>query len=184
MALPEFCVDMFSRRRFLATFMGAAGSFFAGCLSEEPDTRDTSTATPTETCAAQDPPAPTDAATTPRSYPDRPVELTTETVEEFLKGYETAYQYNDALAANPNKIGRTNQITVRIHSVSVTSQPDGFTANVSGQFQSDIIDSGTPTTTPETPTETPLPMGHGPVEASYTVTERTLSREGVVLECW
>jgi hypothetical protein len=153
---------------------------FAGCLSAQSGTTDT----PTDTCTAHEPPPPTDGATSPRSYPDRPSELTAETVEKFLTAYETAYQYNDALAANPNKIGRTNAITVRIQSVSVTSEPDGFTATVSGQFQSDIIDAEPSTTTPETPTETPLPMGHGPIEASYTVTERKLSRESTVRECW
>lgn len=175
---------MYSRRRLLAACIGGAGTVFAGCLSEQPATADTPTETPTETCTAQDPPAPSDAATPPRSYPDRPAQLTKETVKEFLNAYETAYQYNDALAANPNKIGRTNEITVRIRSVSVTSEPDGFTATVSGQFQSDIIDAEPSTTTPETQTETPLPMGHGPVEASYTVTERKLRREGIVRECW
>lgn len=205
MHLPKFCFDMHSRRRILAACIGAAGTVFAGCLSEQPGTKDTPKVTPTgptdtlkdtptssagtptdtltETCIAQEPPAPTDAATSPRSYPDRPAELTTESIKEFLEAYETAYQYNDALSANPNKIGRTNEITVRIHSISVSSEPERFTANVSGQFQSDIINAGTPKT-PETPTETPLPMGHGPVEASYTVKKRKLSREGVVLECW
>jgi hypothetical protein len=184
MTLSEFYLDMHSRRRILAGVIGAAGTVFAGCLSEQPGTTDTSTDTPTETCTARDPPAPTDAATSPRSYPERPAELTTETIKGFLKTYEVAYQYNDVLAANPNKIGRTNEITVRIQSVSVTSEPSGFTANVSGHFQSDIIDAEDATTIPGTSTETPLPMGHGPVEVSYAITERKLSREGVVLECW
>lgn len=175
---------MYSRRRLLSACIGAAGPFFAGCLSEQPGATDKHPDTPTETCTAQDPPAPIDGATSPRSYPDRPAELTSYTVKEFLTAYETAYQYNDALAANPNKIGRTNEITISIQSVSVTSESDGYTATVSGQFQSDIIDLETSTTTPETPTETPLPMGHGPIEASYTVTEPKLSREGIIRECW
>jgi hypothetical protein len=175
---------MYSRRRLLAACIGGAGTVIAGCLSEQPGSTNTSSDTPTDPCTAQDPPAPSDAAAPPRSYPDRPAELTKETIKQFLTAYENAYQYNDALAANPDKIGRTNEITIRIHSVSVTSESDGFTATVSGQFQSDIIDTDPSTTTPETQTETPLPMGHGPVEASYTVTERKLRREGTVRECW
>lgn len=128
---------MHSRRRFLAACAGAAGPVLAGCLSGQSGTTDT----PTDTCTAQDPPAPTNGATSPRSYPDRLPELIAETVEEFLTAYETAYQYNDALAANLNKIGRTNEITVRIQSASVTSESDGFTATVSGRFQPDIIDA-------------------------------------------
>lgn len=178
------------------TFLRGAGStgtlIVAGCLSDQQastetatDTAtETATDTATETCSAQDPPAPTDAATAPRSYPDRPAELTTESLREFLEAYEKAYQYNDALAANPNKIGRTNEITIFIESVSVTSETDGYSAVVSGQFQSDIRDPGTPETTPETPTETPLPMGRGPIEASYMITDRKLRREGIVTECW
>lgn len=168
-----------SRRRILTACLGAAGPLLAGCASEPPG----GTATPTDTCSATAPPDPTDAATSPRSYPDRPPTLTTDTLTEFLGAYERAYRYNDALAADPNKIGRTNELTVRVRSVSVTSDPDQFTATVSGQLQWDIIDTED-TSTPETPTETPLPMGHGPFEASYVVTDRKLRREGVVVECW
>lgn len=179
---------MYSRRRTLKACIGIAGTLSAGCLSGQAGTTDTSTNTPTDEptaeCNARDPPAPTDAATSPRSYPDRPIELTSETVREFLTAYETAYQYNDALAENPNKVGRTNEITIRIQSVSVTKEGDGFTATVTGEFQSDFIDTETATSTPETPTMTPLPMGHGPIEASYTVTERRLLRERTSLECW
>jgi len=176
-----------SRRRVLRVCVGTAGALLAGCLSQQPGTSETATGTPTtaptdtptETCSAQDPPAPTDAATAPRSYPDRPAELTTDTVEEFLDAYESVYQYNDALAANPEKIGRTNEIRVAIESVSVTADDNGFTAEVSGQFYSEILDTDS-----ETTPETPLPMGRGPVGATYTVTERALVRDGVVVEYW
>ena len=59
-----------------------------------------------------------------------------------------------------------------------------FTATVSGQYESDFLDTSASTVTPETPTETPLSAGHGPFEASYVLTERLLRREGVVHECW
>jgi hypothetical protein len=184
MGFTAFRSAMNSRRQLLTAGAGAAGIVLAGCLSGQSGTTDVPTDTSTETCTAQPPPAPTAAATSPRSYPARPAALTTETVAEFLEAYETAYQYNDALAANPNKIGRTNELTVRIQSVSVTPERDGFAADVRGQFQSSIVDVDSSTSTPETPTGTPLPMGRGPVEASYRVTERKLLREGVVRECW
>ena len=75
--------------------------------------------------------------------------------------------------------GRTNEIRVAIESVSVTADDNGFTAEVSGQFYSEILDTDS-----ETTPETPLPMGRGPVGATYTVTERALVRDGVVVECW
>lgn len=173
-----------SRRRFLVACTGTAGALFAGCISGTRGGTGTDTPSPTATCSAKDPPAPTDAATSPQSYPDRPSELTTETVRQFLREYESAYQYNHALAANPDKIGRTNEFTVHVQSVSVDTNDGQLTAEVSGQLQSDIIDHGTGTTTPETTTETPLPMGHGPFEASYVVTDRELRRDSVIVECW
>ena len=176
---------MHSRRRLLVALAAAAGTTFAGCLSGATDstgTGDSDTETPD--CTATSPPNPTDAATSARSYPDRPTELTSESMEEFLSAYERAYQYNDALAASPNKIGRTNEFTVFVQSVSVDAQDGRFTATVSGQYESDFLDTSASTTTPETPTETPLPAGHGPFEASYVLTERLLRREGVVHECW
>lgn len=173
-----------SRRRLLVACTGTAGAMFAGCLSGPSGGTDTETTSPTTTCSATAPPAPTDAATSARSYPDRPPELTTETVRGFLTEYERAYQYNDALAANPDKIGRTNEFAVDVRSVSIENDDDQFTAEVGGQLRSDIVDSGTGTTTPETPTETPLPMGHGPFETSYVMTGRELRREAVVVECW
>lgn len=174
---------MISRRGILRACIGTAGASLAGCLSGSPHGTASSTGTSPTSCSADDPPAPSNAATPPRSYPERPAELTTESVEDFLRAYEQAYQYNDALAANPDKIGRTNEFTVDVRSVSVTPRDDRFTAEVSGELQTDFLQSES-ATTPTTETETPLPAGHGPFEASYVVTVRRLSREGVVLECW
>lgn len=199
---------MRSRRQFITVFAGGVAMISTGCLWGQPGSSETSTETPTEmstttptapstttpterptetpteTCVARDPPEPTDAATAPRPYPDQPAELTTETVEEFLETYESAYQYNDQLAANPDKIGRTTEIIVSIRSVTVTSETDGFTAEVTGRLRSDFIVTETPTETPEPPTETPLPIMNVPIDTHYTVTERRLIREGVVLACW
>jgi hypothetical protein len=86
------------------------------------------------------------------------------------------------LAAHPDKYGHTNELTVRVREVDVEVDGDRYTAAVSGQLQTDFAegDGGTP----ETPTETSLPAGHGPFEASYVVTERWLRRDGTTLECW
>lgn len=182
---------MYSRRRLLAACV-AVGTALAGCStsidgngpgggnSDEPN----GSPTETDVCSAADPPRPTDAETDPQSYPDRPTDITPETLEPFLESYERAYRYNDMVASHPDKYGRTNEVTVRIDSVAVDAVDEGFTATVSGQVQTDFIDTETPTGTPETATETPLPIGHRPFETSYTVTERELERTGVTLECW
>lgn len=105
-----------------------------------------------------------------------------ETVQSFLETYERVYQYNAALREYRKKLGRTNDLTVYVRSVSVESENNQFTATVEGELQWGIIEAGT--TTPETPTETPLPMGHGPFEASYVVQSSELRRGEVTVECW
>jgi hypothetical protein len=185
---------MRSRRSVLAACV-AVSAAVAGCTtsldgngggSGDGDDPNGTMASPTDTdvCSAADVPYPTDAATDPRSYPDRPDSLAPGTLEPFLESYEQAYLYNEMVASNPNKYGRTNEITVRIRSVAVDGGEAGFTATVSGRIQTDFIDPETPTETPETATDTPLPIGHRPVETSYTVTDRKLERNGVTLECW
>lgn len=171
-----------SRRRLLATCAGTAGFIFPGCLSESSDGPGTNSPNQTDSCSASDPPAPTDGAASSRTYPDRPDELTVESVRSFLESYESVYQYNAALRENPEKLGRTNDVTVYVRSVSVASEDNQFTAHVEGELQWEIIEPGT--TTPETPTETPLPMGHGPFEASYVVQNSELRRGAVTVECW
>lgn len=103
-------------------------------------------------------------------------------MKQFVAAYERAFQYNDALAANPRKIGRTNELTVLIDTVSVTDGENGFDATVEGTWQSDFTD-WTPAATPTTPTATPLPAGHAPFETSYFVDGLVVRREGVVHEC-
>jgi len=44
----------------------------------------------------------------PRSYPDRPFELTAETVRSFLESYESVYLYSTQLREHPEMLGRTN----------------------------------------------------------------------------
>lgn len=151
----------------------------AGCLSG-PTGEPTGTAT--EACSANDRPKPTASVATPDAYPERPTELSIESVRQFLDAYEHTYRYNEILAAHPDKYGRTNELTVRVEEVSVDGDGDRYTATVSGQLQVDFADGASGS--PETPTETPLPAGHGPFEASYVVTGRRLRRDGTVLECW
>jgi hypothetical protein len=140
-----------------------------------------STPSPAGSCSAVGPPRPTTAETPPEPYPDRPSQLSTETVESFVRAYERSYQYNEQLAAHPDKIGRLNDLDVSILDATVESEGERFTAVVSGQRNFGIVETSD---TPTTPTRTPLPIGHGPFEVSYALTDRAVSREGSVVECW
>jgi len=184
---------MHSRRRVLAACV-AVSTAVAGCATSingngsenENESSDGTTPSPTDTdvCSTTDAPYPTDAATDPQSYPDRPADLSPGTLKPFLESYERTYRYNDVVASNPDKYGRTNEVTVRVESVTVEAGSEEFTATVSGQVQTDFIHAETATDTPETATDTPLPIGHRPFETGYTVTERALERNGVTLACW
>lgn len=149
---------------------------FTGCLRGGNDP-----ATATDSCTASEPPKPSNAAGTPRSYPSKPDELTAETVVSFAAAYEKAYRYNEALAEYPDKMGRTNDADISIQEPTADAADGGYAVEVSGQVNYQILDA---TETPETPTETPLPMAHQPFETAYVVTDRRLRREGVVVECW
>ena len=86
------------------------------------------------------------------------------------------------VSEHPEKIGRLNDLDVSINEVSVKREEGQFSIEMSGQANTGITtgssDSG------GTPTQTPLPMGHFPFEAAYTVSERGVRREGTVYECW
>ena len=179
-----------SRRTALATCIATVGTAMAGCLANRAgdtvtstSTRSATDSTATSTCTASDPPAPTEAAAPPHPYPEQPTNLTKERLEAYLEAYETAYQYNKTLLRYPDKYGRTNELTVYVRSVSVESEGDRFTAVVSGYLQTGILDA-TDANGSDTPTRSPLPMGHKPFEASYEVTDRKLRRESTVVECW
>jgi hypothetical protein len=158
----------------------------SGCLGNPGASESTPTQRPTGTeiddsCSAADPPTPTDAATESKSYPEKPGELTRESVGSFVEAYERAYQYNTMLAAHPDEIGRRNDLDISVSEVTATVDDGTFTVGVSGQANTGITaDSDDP----ETPTQTPLPMGHWPFATSYTVTARFVRREGTVYECW
>ena len=185
------------------TLLGAVGALAsAGCLGRregddttptgtvtwtptESPTR-TTTRTPTETvtddaCTAAAPPHPTDAAAAPKPYPGKPDKLTRESVSSFVEAYERAYQYNGMLAAYPDMIGRRNDLDISVNEVTVTVADGEFTVDVTGQANTGITADGDEAATP---TRTPLPTGHWPFEAAYTVTDRVVRREGVVRECW
>lgn len=185
-----------TRRALLGSVCALAGT--AGCLgspggSESTPTRTrtltrtrTPTQTPTETvpedsCSASTPPMPTDAAADPKPYPEKPRDLTRESVGSFVEAYERAYQYNDMLAEHPEKIGRLNDLDISVNEVTITAEDGRFTVEVTGQANTGITADGDDA---ETPTQTPLPMGHWPFDTSYTVAERFVRREGVVRECW
>ncbi|AUV82124.1 hypothetical protein C2R22_11090 [Salinigranum rubrum] len=152
-------------------------------------TADDPTVTISDDCTAAEVPRPTDAATSPRAYPAAPDDLATSSVRTFVEAYETAYQYNRHLADNPRKIGRLNGLSVHVAESQVTveseAEPRLVSVVVSGQASTHITgDAGPGSSTPETPTVTPLPAGHWPFESSYLVSERGLRRGGLVVECW
>ncbi|AXG09424.1 hypothetical protein [Haloplanus rubicundus] len=189
-----------TRRALLGSVCALAGT--AGCLgnpggSESTPTQvgtptrtptGTPTRTPTETvtddaCTAAAPPRPSDAAAAPKPYPEKPDELTRDSVSSFVEAYERAYQYNEMLAAYPDMIGRRNDLDISVNEVTVTVADGEFTVDVTGQANTGITADGDEAAT-ATPTRTPLPMGHWPFEATYTVTDRFVRRAGVVHECW
>jgi hypothetical protein len=134
-----------------------------------------------DSCSASAPPAPTDAAADPKPYPEKSNDLTRESVGSFVESYERAYQYNAMLAEYPEKIGRLNDVDVSINESTVTAEDGRFAVEVTGQTNTGITaDSDDPAT----PTQTPLPIGHRPFDAAYTVAERFVRREGIVRECW
>jgi hypothetical protein len=180
-----------TRRALLGSVCTLVG--VTGCLGSPGESESTPTGTgtvtrtrtPTETatddaCSASNPPAPTDAAAAPKSYPRKPSDLTRDSVGSFVEAYERAYQYNSTLAEYPDKIGRLNDLDISINEVTVTVEDGVFVADISGQANTGItVDGGA-----ESQTQTPLPMGHRPFEAAYTVSDRFVRREGVVYECW
>jgi hypothetical protein len=191
-----------TRRALLGAACALVGS--TGCLGSRDGSESTPTGTPArtstrteaesetetgtgtetatdDTCSAAAPPAPTDAAAEPKPYPERPSELTRDAVASFVEAYERAYQYNSMLAEHPDAIGRRNDVDISVNEVTVTADGGTFTVRVSGQANTGITTGGDE---PETPTQTPLPMGHWPFETAYTVSERFVRREGTVHECW
>jgi hypothetical protein len=129
-----------------------------------------------DACTATTPASPTDSAAEPEPYPGKPDELTRESVE----AYERARRYNEMLAAYPDVIGRRNDPDSSVNEVTVTVVDGEFTVEVTGQATTGITVGDDEVATP---TRTPLPMGHWPFEAMYTVTDRFVRREGVVREC-
>jgi hypothetical protein len=181
-----------TRRTLLDASAALALAGLAGCLgrsggldsTDQPSTDGDQTSTATDTpepCRPTTPPASIDAAAAPKSYPTRPAEFTSETVASFVEAYERVFRYNQQLSEHPSKIGQTNDLSVYVRETSVTPRESGFEVQVSGELIFGITDSDE---TPATPTPTPLPMGHDPFETTFLVTERSLTRAGIVVECW
>lgn len=193
-----------SRREFLRALSAWTSVAVAGCtgrFERAPAAADssptgTTTTTTTAVCDAGTVPKPTSAGTDPREYPERPARLTGARVREFVAAYETAFQYNRALADHPRKFGRLNGLSVSVAETRVVVETESetrrFSVEVSGQLNTSIggesdLDSNADDSTavaPETPTVTPLPSGHYPFETSYLVTDRFLRRESVTVACW
>jgi hypothetical protein len=174
-----------SRRRLLACGGSVGAAVLAGCAgggrAESTPGGSGSASNSTERCTATEPPKPTSAAAEPRDYPEAPAELTTRTVESFVAAFERAYQYNRALADDPRKIGRLNELDVRVSQTTVESDGSAFTVEVSGSSYFSIATSEGPEK--PTPTVTPLPMGRRPFGASYVVTPASVRRDDTVVRC-
>lgn len=170
-----------SRRGILATVAGLGVAACAGCAGSFEGGSDT-TPSPSTDCSDPERPNPTSAPVSPRDYPEAPAELTTETVREFVSAFETAYQYNSALADDPGKIGTLNELEISVEATTVESEASEFTVSVSGNLYYSIVTPDS-TETP-TPTVTPLPMGRGEFSASYVVTPGAVRREEAVVHCW
>jgi hypothetical protein len=173
-----------TRRAVLASVAGVGATAVAGCAGESgggPGTTATASGATTTDCSATAPPKPTSAGAPPKEYPDAPSELTAETVESFVGDFERAYQYNRALAADPEKIGRLNTLEIGVSETTVESDGGTFTVSVEGSRYYSIAtpeEAGTPT-----PTVTPLPMGRAPFSASYVVTPTAVRREDTTVRC-
>ncbi|WP_372912030.1 hypothetical protein [Salinigranum sp.] len=178
-----------SRRDLLTSGVATGVVVLAGCAgsldgssSPTPAAGSGSGPSTTDGCTATDPPVPTSAATAPRAYPERPTTFAGDTVRSFVQAYEKAYQYNAALAEDPQKVGRLNELEVAVSETTVESADDPFTVSVSGNRYYRISTPGASDT--PTPTVTPLPRGRRPFDVSYVVTPTFLRREDVVVECW
>jgi hypothetical protein len=171
-----------TRRAVLASVASVGATAVAGCAGESGGGSD-ATATAATDCSATVPPKPTSAGAPPKEYPDAPSELTAETVQSFVADFERAYQYNGALAEDPGKIGRLNELEIGVSETTVDSDDGTFTVSVSGSRYYSIAtpeEAGTPTATP---TVTPLPMGRAPFSASYVVTPAAVRRDGTTVRC-
>jgi hypothetical protein len=204
------------RRRALLAGFGTAFLPLAGCTSDGDGgstSTDSPTASPTPTstasptpsatpppdavavetpapgeCAAEDPPWPTtNPLATPRDYPDRPADLTPETVRSYLTAYEAAFVENLLLTdvdAAPEGLYPVDPDVDAV--VEAFRHGDGwFLAGLSSSGGMGY-DHPDPTATTEppanvtfsrTPTRTAVPGITVSRVASYLVTERFLLRQ-------
>jgi hypothetical protein len=168
--------------------------------SPTPPRLDVSTPRPGE-CEPTPPPAPasTGVGQAPRPYPDRPEELTADSVSAYLTAYERAYRTNEVLAARRRERDLV-VAAVRLDdpAVTVRATDDGYLAGVHLSGSLSYAPALSPVT-PETPTRTPtaVPSVTLSTAASYLLTDRFLVRQdrpgrdapaavtgGTVVECF
>jgi hypothetical protein len=135
-------------------------------------------------CAATDPPMPAtgDGLPGPRSYPEKPDDITESAVRSFLEAYESAHRFNRELAELAADGTCVEYLDAPSYGSTVTAVEDGVT----GTVETRASYTGTPCST-VTGTDSPTPLPHADLvieSARYYVTDRFLIREGIVLECW
>lgn len=105
-----------------------------------------------------------------RAVPDRPLELTEETVGPYVAAYEEVYRYNVIVR---EETARIQEIVVGAGVVSVTSRDDGYEVVVSVGFYWTFGDDGS---------GQPTGIADGrPYEATYFVNTSTTRRLGDTL---
>jgi hypothetical protein len=174
-----------NRRTWLALAASVLGGVSTGCFRNGSDTAPKRSAdrTPTGTCDATPPLAPTTSAGLPdaRTYPERPSTLEEAAVTSFLETYEAAYRYNQLLA----ELAADGTCVRYLEAYATESQVDqgenAFTGTVS--TRGSYTTEGCPDRT-AAETATPIHADLAVETAEYRVTERHVERDDVVVACW
>lgn len=177
-----------ARRQFLSGLAGTGLVGLGGCLGPVgvASTDDRSGTPPQAECSATAPPEPEtgEGLPDPRSYPERPPELTEAAVKEFVEQYESAFKYNSMLASfvADGECVKNLELYVVGSETTVEETDRGFEAEVTtrGSYTGTACQTVTGTDTP-----TPLPHADLPyMTARYRVTQWALNRDGTVYRCW
>lgn len=178
----------------LAVLVLLAGCTSGGTATSQPgqteattDTAERATTAATCTESTQSTVNPIRDAVTPSAFPDRPDELTHDSVTQFVENYERAHKRNAILEPDTSSVG----VSVTVQNVRTVE--GGYLVTVDGVYYYNVADVVTRGTATEIHADGP------PYTALYYVSEdriqRTESRRydatpadprngGSILECW
>jgi len=174
-------------RRFALPLLVAALLVVAGCTGTTAPAGPTATPPPCEEYDRATA-APVREDVEPKELPERPADLTAETVREFVADYERAYTYNGLLTED------TERVEVDVREVQVSETPGSYRVRVEARWYTWAgglpREDGNGTTTPI--------HGDGPLyDVVYDVTDDRLVRHevdygetpppgavGTTVECW